>query len=271
MRQIDLAELKEIELNLLKEIHEICRKESIKYSICGGTLLGAVRHRGFIPWDDDIDIFMPRPDYNKFIKYCCMNKTPFKLVSTETEPGYGYLFAKVVDSNTEIVEIDANRGGAKMGVYVDVFPIDGLGASYKEAKQQFAKTAFKREMLVAYNWKRFFKSKTHSMIYEPLRLLMFVLSRGVKPSNLIQKIQKDFTPERFTESKYAGAVCGAYRLKEILPTEVYSIYDTISFEGYDFMCIKDKESYLTSIYGDYMKLPPVEKRAAHHSFLAYHK
>ena len=123
-KAIELDQLKKIELGILQEVHNVCIEQGLRYSLAGGTLLGAVRHGGFIPWDDDIDIMMPRPDYNKLIEYCMNNETPFRLVSTETEKGYGYIFAKAVDQKTFIIEQNGNRGNADMGVYVDIFPID---------------------------------------------------------------------------------------------------------------------------------------------------
>ena len=270
-KNISLDELKNIELNILMQIHNICITENIRYSLCGGTLLGAVRHGGFIPWDDDIDIFMPRPDYNKFINYCKENNTPFQLICYETNPKYGYLFAKAIDKTTTIIERNGNRNNIEMGVYVDIFPIDGLGNTIEAAKENFNKSKFDRELLVAYNWRRFFKSKTHSLIYEPARLIFFLLSRCVKSDKIISRIQSKYPEDMFHSSKYAGVVCGSYRLKEILPIEVYSEFDTIQFENYEFMSIKNKETYLKSIYGDYMKLPPKEKQIAHHTFDAFYK
>ena len=270
MREIGSEELKQIELDLLKDIHKICSQENIRYSLCGGTLLGAVRHGGFIPWDDDIDIFMPRPDYNNFVEYCKTHCTPFKLSSIEIDSKYSCLFAKAMNCNTTIQEINGNRNGLDLGVSVDIFPIDGLGNTYDEAKKQFKKTRFGRELLVAYNWKHFFRSKTHSIIYEPIRFAFFMMSRFVNSEKLIKSIHSKYLDDGFQKFKYAAAICGCYRLKEILPIEVYSEFDTIAFEGYEFMSIKNKDAYLKSIYGNYLELPPENKRVSHHTFKAYY-
>lgn len=268
---ISIDELKEIELEILKEIHKICVENGFRYSLAGGTLLGAVRHGGFIPWDDDIDIFMPRPDYNKLIEYCKMHQTPFKLICHETEKKYSYLFAKAINPNTTIIEAGANRTDVDLGVYVDIFPIDGLGDDYKSATNKFNTRRFSRELLVAYNWKKYFRSKTRSIIYEPIRLVMFLLSRCANHNKLINKIQKRFSPNDFENYKYSACICGAYRLKEINTKEVYSEYTDIEFEGVKFKVIKNYDAYMGSIYGDYMKLPPKEKQVSHHLFNAFWK
>ena len=104
MKMIDLEEMKKIELRTMEEIDSICKANGFRYSLCGGTLLGAVRHKGFIPWDDDIDIFMPRQDYDAFVKYCVENETPFALLCTETNSDYGYIYAKAIAKDTFIVE-----------------------------------------------------------------------------------------------------------------------------------------------------------------------
>ena len=136
MRNIEINELKKLELDILIEIDEICTKNNFRYSLAYGTLIGAVRHKGFIPWDDDIDIFLPRPDYNKFVDYCSKNKTIFKLLSYDNSRWYSYPFAKATNQNTVIEEEETDFNG-KMGIYVDVFPLDGLGDTYNDAKRNF--------------------------------------------------------------------------------------------------------------------------------------
>ena len=270
-KKITLDELKKIELDTLLEIDALCERLGLRYSLCGGTLLGAIRHGGFIPWDDDIDIFMPRPDYNRLIEYCKHNETPFSLLCNETNEKYGYLFAKAMAKNTVIHEPNANPTNIDMGVYVDIFPIDGLADDYESSKALFNKTRFKRELLVARNWKRFFRSKTRAWYYEPIRFAFFVLSRFVSRAGLIRSVQKAYSADSFDQREYAATVCGSYRLKEILPSRVYDTYTELEFEGHKFKALKDYETYLSSIYGDYMQLPPEHKRVSHHVFEAYYR
>ena len=271
MREINLEEMKKIELRTLEEINAICKENGFRYTLCGGTLLGAVRHKGFIPWDDDIDILMPRKDYDAFVKYCSENETPFSLLCTETEPKYGYIYAKAIAKDTFIVEKAANRYHVDLGVFVDVFPLDGMGNDLKEAKKTFNKTRFYRELLVASNWKKFFRSKTKSWIYEPIRLAFFLLSRFVSPNKLIEKIQCTARKTDFDSSVYAGNLGGTYRFRETMKTSAQNEFEEIEFEGKKFSAIKHYDEYLTNLYGDYMQLPPEEKRITHHTFDAYYK
>jgi lipopolysaccharide cholinephosphotransferase len=268
---ITLEELKTIELSVLKDIHAICIKENFRYSMCGGTLLGAVRHQGFIPWDDDIDIVMPRPDYEKFIEYCQTHETPFELLCNKTNSNYGYLFAKAMAKNTVIIEEDIDVAKIPMGVYVDIFPVDGLGQTLEEARKNFKTKRFARELLVAANWKHFFRSKTKAWYYEPIRFAFFLLSRFVSKKRLVDGIEKYYSKWNFDDAKFVACVCGMYRTREITIQESYTQIIDMKFEGEMFCGLKNYDECLTRFYGNYMELPPEEKRKTHHSFVAYKK
>lgn len=269
MKEISQEKLKQIELELLTQIHEICTQQGFRYSLAGGTLLGAVRHGGFIPWDDDIDILMPRPDYIKLADYCRTHDTPFRYVSHETDAQYCYLFAKACAKNTILTEENGNRNNGAAGVYIDIFPIDGLGQTHHDAKAYLEKCRFDSELLVAYAWEKFRPSSTRAWYYEPIRFAFFALSRVVDPHALICRIEQHAQRVSFDEALLAGSYGGVYRSREILPVKVYSEYCDISFEGKTFRAMADYDAYLSCLYGDYMQLPPEEDRVSHHLFKAY--
>lgn len=268
--EIDIQQLKKLELDLLSEVHCICQDNNFRYSLGGGTLLGAVRHKGFIPWDDDIDIMMPRPDYDAFIDYCLNHDVPFKVYSYETDKTYTDLSAKVYNPQTVIEDENIVSGNKPLGISIDVFPIDGLGNTFEEAEKLFHKTDFKRALLIASSWKSFFRSKTHPWYYEPVRFAFFVLSRLINRQKVFEKILATYKRRSFDNCKYVAAVGGAYREKEILPIELYQDSVNLEFEGKSFKAIIGYDDYLKSIYGDYMQLPPEEKRVSHHTFRAYY-
>lgn len=271
MKEISLDELKKIELRTMKQFHELCQQEGLRYTVTAGTLLGAIRHKGFIPWDDDIDVAMPRPDYEKLIAYCQTNETPFRLICSKTEPGYGYVFGKAVAADTVIVEENSNPKKIDMGVYIDIFPLDGLGDTAEESRKHLEAKRFSQELLIAANWTRFFRSRTRAWYYEPIRFAFFLLSRFVSFPKLIASIERHLACHSFDDAKYVVTTGSTYRDREIFPAEIYSRYIDVPFEDIQIKAIAEYDCYLKQIYGDYMQLPPEEKRVTHHMFRAYYK
>jgi len=213
---LDIKEIKKIELQLLLSFHKLCMEEGLNYSITAGTLIGAVRHKGFIPWDDDIDVMMPRTDYNRFLNYCKQHKVSFRVVSCEQNRNYGSLFAKISDKSTFIEDDFTDWSKVKMGVHIDIFPIDGLGDTIESAKRNVNRNRFLNSLIVAKNWKRFTLSKTHAFYYEPIRLFFFLLARIIPMHAIITKINHSNQKISFLSSKYAGCLCGVYKAKTIM-------------------------------------------------------
>ncbi|MDO4634833.1 MAG: LicD family protein [Streptococcus sp.] len=264
MKELTLEEIQKVSLRLLRSFDEICQKENFRYSLGGGTLLGAIRHEGFIPWDDDIDLMMPRPDYEKFLKYCNDNPIEFDVFSLQSKDNYYELFAKLCNKDTAGENKDSVTG-SNMGVGIDIFPIDGLGNSYDEAIFNFNKTKFKRELMIAAKWTHFTRSKTRSIIFEPIRLAFYIMSRFVDKERLSKKIDEECQQIKFSDSEYSACISGVYREKEIMPTLTFKNYIKLKFEGTDFSVISQYDDYLKLHYGDYMILPPKEKQVSHHS------
>ena len=270
MKELTQNEIKQIEMIILEEIHSICCINGFRYTLAGGSLLGAVRHHGFIPWDDDIDICMPRSDYEAFLSYCENHNTRFKLLSSRSKVCW-HLFSKAYDPDTLIEDINNHDNDLNIGVHVDIFPIDGLADSEILSKIRFLETALPRELLVAKNWTKYYRSKTRSIKYELIRFPMFILSRFIPANPLKHLVEKRYKRIPFDKKKFVAIVPSSYRLKEIVPREVFTDYIDFPFESYTFKGIKEYDYYLSKIYGSYMKLPPEDKRNTHHSFIAYSK
>lgn len=268
-KEIQLEELKSIEKNILCVFDLFCKENGIRYSLSGGTLIGAIRHKGFIPWDDDVDIMMNRDEYNRFIElYQKQNRNSrYKLITYETK-NYNYMFAKLVDTSTVLIE-DYNKPVEDMGVYIDLFPIDSLGNTYEEARKRLRANKFKLYLTVASNWRKFYINKSRSFLRQIPRAIFYILSRGICANKIFKNIEKRF--EFNNEDKFFGCVCGVYEDKEIMDSSIFKEYIYVEFEGKPFMVTKNYDEYLTGIYGDYMQLPPVEKQVTHHTFKAYKK
>jgi len=269
MNELKIEELKIEELKILEYFDEFCRKHDIKYSLTGGTLIGAVRHQGFIPWDDDIDIMMTRDEYNKFLElYSKENDAANYKLITYNNKNYNYMFAKLVSNDTVLVE-DFNKKVEGMGVYIDLFPIDSIGNSYEEAKKRIHSIRFLLYLTVASNWRKFYINKHHGFLRQIIRAIFYVLSRGINAKKEFIKIENRFVFNK--DNNYFGCVCGVYEDKEIMDANIFREYQEVLFENKKFMAIKRYDEYLKGLYGDYMQLPPEEKRVPHHTFKAYKK
>ncbi|MBF0819542.1 LicD family protein [Streptococcus acidominimus] len=263
MVELELQEVQRVALDLLIKFDKICKENSFRYSLGGGTLLGAIRHGGFIPWDDDIDIMMPRADYEKFLAYCQQHDCGFDCLSLNYTDHYFDLFSRISDRKTLL--FDSSRELAyKVGVSIDIFPIDGLGNDDLETVKNFNKSRFKRELLVASKWKKYFRSKTRTIAFEPIRFTLFLMSRFVDKQQLCKSVDAICQQHDFETSHYAACISGVYREKEIMPISSFKEYQSVQFEGHDFDIISAYDAYLTQHYGNYMQLPPKEKQVTHH-------
>lgn len=246
MRKIeDLDEVKKIELGILKYIHKVCEKNNLRYYIAGGTLLGAVRHKGFIPWDDDIDILMPRKDYEKMIRIIEGEKNPIYSVLSINRghtKNYYYPFARVVDSRTQIKITDLLYI-KDQGLFVDVFPIDGLPGDMKVNEKYF--DFMERYYKV---WSNF--RMTNIKVIKSERISRFIARLLAKNINVIARIFK------IRNSKYIGCTVNGFGKREIMDKKVFAKRVLLEFEGSKFYAPIGYDEYLKRLYNDYMKIPP---------------
>ena len=261
MKEISLQELREIQLNILLEVHNFCEERNLRYSLGGGTLLGAVRHKGYIPWDDDIDIMMPRPDYERFIKEFVGYKKNLICGCFENDKNWQYPFAKVYDDNTILKETSRKQ---VFGVNIDLFPIDGLPSKPEELKKQIQILG---RIMTLMN-----KKSRPKMPHHSLKQLIGIDLMKLIPNSLFHLYCKRIClAYDFEETSIAGAVLGVYCEKEIYNKEVFLSYEKLQFERYQFYSISDHDTYLKQHYGDYMKLPPKDKQVTHHNYKAWYK
>lgn len=261
MTQEELHKLHRVILIIADEIKRVCEKNNIQYSLDGGSLIGAVRHKGFIPWDDDLDVDMTREDYEKFISVCQTDLgEAFSLLTWENDPEYPKGFCKILLKDTKVVEKECVNTRYKQGIYVDIFPWDNVPKNRcLEKIQQFRIYYYKKILHM------------HSNCDVPhgsgmLKKAVFGLIKICSKLYTHEKLVKNFTKElmRYDKSAYVSCMVGVYGYKRTkISSEIFSEYISMQFEDRTYDTIKEYHQLLTKIYGDYMKIPPVEERRIH--------
>ena len=261
-----VKKLHDTEMEIMDEVDRICKKNKLRYFLTGGTLIGAVRHKGFIPWDDDMDLGMPRKDYDKFIKICKTELSDrFVLDAYPTNKKSWHLFAKVRMKNTEFVENIIKKLDVEHGIWIDIFPYDDIEELNSENhlfKNKF-RTLINKMMCRKIGLNHYLSEykKNHKIIMFFVDILIKIMPRSffIGITNFVLKTKK--------EGKYLSNMTGGLSLekethlkKEIFPTV------KLEFEGRKLPCPKEYDKLLTKIYGDYMKLPPKEKRVTHNPY-----
>lgn len=256
-----LRELQMCELEILKEFVRICDRFSLRYYLTGGTLLGAVRHQGFIPWDDDIDVTMPREDYDRFAHVCAsaLDKK-FFYQSPETDANYYLSYAKLRKKNTEVYEPRFQLSKFYKGVFIDIFPLDFCPKPGLACHLLF-------NILAVMNYRGQIDSGEKYAPYQELSgkigytiLRLFSRNQIVKLRKYLLRISEKLSGKRHVVI-YAGAY-GYYR--EVMPREWYFGNNKIRFEGQDFSAPKNPQGILAQVYGErYMELPEQSEQRGH--------
>ena len=261
-----LPEIQARGLGMLRFMDDICRREGLTYWLSGGTLLGAVRHKGFIPWDDDVDLMMPRPDYERFLALAgrCSNRD-YAIVTPYLNRDYAMPWARVWDLGTRVDLTHMVKAGSET-LFLDIFPVEGLPDSPRGCALWFKRVRL-RDILLKCSRKA--DLWDHERLKALKRALMAVTS--ILPPNFYARRLDRFCARHghFEKAKNAG-VCliTHYGSRECMPAGVFRGTEPVEFCGQHFPAPAGWDTYLRRLYGDYMKLPPEEKRASLHRLKA---
>ena len=258
----DISEIQQMELGIMEYIHEVCQKIGVKYFLAYGSLIGAVRHKGFIPWDDDMDICMLREDYEKLQDYLIANPDErYEVMSHKNNLNYVYPFMKVQDNHTYLLEEDV-RIDSNMGIYVDIFPVDGYEDD-ADFKNKMTKLIKKRQ-LSCYTFKGI--TNTKSLLNSLIRYISVVIFYFTNTNKYVEQIDELAKSRAVADYEQVDYLIYKDMNKPVWKREWLEQVIVGTFEGKEFMIPKHYHEILTSDYGDYMQLPPLEQRVSHHDF-----
>jgi len=265
---MDNVEFKSLELNLLRYFRDVCSANGLSYFLGYGTLLGAVRHKGFIPWDDDIDVWMPREDYEKFIDVeCKKNHSRYKLFSPAYDKDYYYAFAKIVDTKTVLEEVGF-QPIPDYGIYIDIFPLDNVPKKHKIFLWSISVIQILRTASVNLHPKLNLTHRSRALIFKILGVLgrFFFFHKSVCLSNKLVQLYN------FRQTPFVGILVEGGYEKYIFDRKLLKSVIDIEFENELYPVPENYNAILTRIYGDdYMILPPLEKQKSVHSFKVRYK
>lgn len=265
MRKIEVEELKKIQIQILDVVDTYCRNNKVNYWIDTGTLLGAVRHKGYIPWDDDIDLGMLRKDYEVFVEKFNKSNNRYKCCTMENTYDFPFAFAKVMDTETVLYEPNKEEG-IKLSINIDIFVYDNAPDDVEQLKAMYDD----RDKNINWYRRRILPKWTSgSKIKKIIRYIFCLLLKIVPRHFFVNKINKNIKQYDETDTGYVGNFTSDSKI--LCSKEAFDSFIDIEFEGKKYKAPIGYDKWLRAFYGDYMQLPPVEKRVSRHSFEAYVK
>lgn len=260
MKFLTLREVQLAELDMLIEFDRICQAENLRYSLSSGTLLGAFRHKGFIPWDDDVDVCMPRPDYEKLAAVFNNSDVSNRYSLTEDSGQKALVpFLKMQDNEIFLKEKEIKEVS---NLWIDIFPVDGLPAEIEKVNKIYKKSARLRKIILFGKIRKlkYYQGRHSKFVAFLIKIMVSVygIKRAIKN---MTKLAKRYD---YDTSEYVGTIIWSDDgLGERMLRREYEQFTKMEFEGCDFAVMGCWDSYLHGIYGDYMQLPPEDKRVTH--------
>lgn len=264
MRKLELNRVREIQLEILEKVAAFCDTNKIKYWIDCGTLLGAIRHKGFIPWDDDVDVGMLREDYDQFSKIFNQESSRYQFVCIENTPDFFVPHGKVIDTTTVLYEPDEQ--GEKTAVNVDIFVYDNAPNEDALVAEMFAKRDRLRKR---YTRQHFVAAHEKNLIKKLAKLVLRTYFRAFYPLNCMELMVENAMRYACEETTRVGNFTSFAPM--ICDKNVFASFIEVEFEGRKFKAPVGYDQWLRSFYGEYMQLPPIEKQVSHHRYIAFEK
>lgn len=267
MRQLTLREIQLEEVKLLSYFDQFCKKHDLKYSLVYGTLIGAARHKGFIPWDDDIDVAMPRPDYEKLLLLNkSFNRGAIKLIADDLDHSLDATYAAVINCDIVCENMYSTTKRSQF-LWIDIFPVDGFVEDTGKMEEIYKQSQFLQKV-VSLASAKLFKGKT---VFHMLgKLVLSPLCRLYGVNRCLRKMDSLAKTYPYEKSKYVGVIAWGEGVKEKLLKKDFENMTKIEFEGEFFSVMSCWKQYLKNMYDDYTQLPPVEMRIGH-NIKAYKK
>lgn len=271
-KNLSMEEIQAVSFEILKTIKTICEKEGFKYSLAFGTLIGAIRHKGYIPWDDDVDIIMPRPDFEKLMVYFQEHANelqPYEAWNSSKHPDYPYTMTRIID-NRYILDVD-NEKPCGMGIFVDIYVLDGAGNSIEEARNLLMKTKKYPSSIFLSTRKTLKHGGTKGILKNILKPFFFVYVKLMGKQYFVNKLYRIIS--KYNYSSCSHLACLEWDNTTASATAKIDIENPVEveFNGERFCATANYDKYLTHAYGDYMTPPPKKDRVYHHLYKAYKK
>lgn len=261
MKEMTLLDVQKVSLEILKDVHLFCESHSIKYSLAYGTLIGAIRHKGFIPWDDDVDILIPRPDFNRFChEYQSLHG--YKIYVPQDAKNF-LTFARVCDNkHTQVI---TNRPWAteSTGVWIDIFPLDGLPSNEGDFLELVKKIRLVATKIYRLRYGKFLNLSDTVGVKDFVQCLIrkVLYSSRYDMDTLLHEHIQLLESNRFEDADYYGQLCVIdYPEKEHTPKDCFSNYIKMPFCDTDFYVMNGYDKILRHYYGNYMELPSENDR-----------